>query len=367
MVHWNLKNFYIIRGKPMEPERNSQTYSNPYDGIPCENCGQPYQPEEGKIRVCNTCRETFIKYPIPKKVIIPLIITLCIVALMMCFHFPDSINAGVYYERANQAMKEKRFIDAERLLEKAHSLIPHSPSIMSNLAICCHMNLHLDRELELLNEMYEKKMNYSDQKLADIVDQINIFFDIPEEFGLNFEQIMAMEEEQRLLTLQEYSKKFPDSLYIKYALANALYGKGQYDDSEALLKQVLQKIPEYIPVGTSLAAIERERGNFEASEKKLLEQLELNRQSTFVLSSFSRLELKRFNDKKSLEYMETAYALEPESIDVLIDLARSYYYNQMDQNLSKLMETIQNHPEAGDHQADIQELKDIIEGTVQWR
>ena len=351
----------------MESEQYSQPYSEPDGAVPCKNCGRQCQPEAGRIQVCDVCREAYINYPIPNKITVMLIVTICIVALLMWFRFPASINAGVYYERANQAMEDKRFIDAEKLLEQAYALIPNSPSITGDLAICCHMNLHLEREVELLNEMYEKNMDYPNQRLVDVVNQVNVFFDIPEEYAQNHEQIMAMDEDELLVTLEEYCEKYPDNLYIEYELASLLYKKGQYDDSQVLMRQVAFKLPGYIPLETFLAAIERERGNYEASEKKLVELLELNRQSTYVLSSFSRLELKRFNDNKSLEYMEAAYALEPDSIDVLIDLARSYYYNQMDQELSKLMEKILNHPDAASYQDDIQEIRGIIDGTVQWR
>lgn len=351
----------------MDSEHSSQPYSETYGTIPCENCGQSCQPEAGRIPVCNTCREAYIKYPIPKKLTIVLIVTLCIIALLMYYRFPASVNAGILYERANQAMEDKRFIDAEKLLEQAYAFVPNSSSITGNLAVCCHMNLHHARETELLTEMYEKNMDYPNQKVVDIVNQLNVLYDIPEEYIQNYEQINAMDEDELLTTLQEYVQSFPDCTYIKMQLASLLYEKEQYDASEELMRQALQKLPGYIPCETYFAARDREKGNFEASEKKLMELLEQNRQSTYVLSSLSRLELKKFNDEKALEYMETAFALEPDEINVLVDLARSYHYNHMEQERDKLMETILNHPEAASYQAEIQEVRDIIQGTVQWR
>ena len=115
------------------------------------------------------------------------------------------------------------------------------------------------------------------------------------------------------------------------------------------------------------AAILREKGEFDKAEQKCMQFLEKNNQSAYILSSLSILELKRYNDKKALEYVEKAYSLQSDKFYILLDLARAYYYNNMEEELNTTMKEILNHPEAESYQEEMQKVKDIISGFIQWR
>lgn len=50
----------------------------------CKICGQVFG-NDGPI--CNNCREKYIRFPIPKKVLIPVIIIICMVAVFLFTRF----------------------------------------------------------------------------------------------------------------------------------------------------------------------------------------------------------------------------------------------------------------------------------------
>lgn len=354
---------------------NSEHYNNPYSDsnqlIPCQFCGHPFKHIEGRIPACDPCREKFIRYPIPRKVKALLFISLCIVIALMVYRLPASLTAGVCYEKAVRAMDEKRFLDAEMLLENAYALIPNSSLIAGNLAICCHMNVHQVRELNLYDEMYQKEMVFKDSVLFEKLNTYNnmfiSIFNVPDEYAENYAQIEAMDDHERLMKLEELSVKYPECMLIKMRLADVLFDQQQFDRTEVLVAEALANTPGYIPFEVFQAAVYREKGQFQAAEEKLMGLLEQNIQSSYVLCCLSRLELKRNNDDKAMEYAQAAYDLEPEDLGVMIDYALSLHFNHMEQELSKTLEKIANHPEAESYTKDIQWLKDIIDGTTNWR
>lgn len=334
----------------------------------CKICGHAC---EDSGHICNDCREKYIHYPIPKKVLIPVIIVVCILAVFLCTHFPRSLKAGIYYERAIKSMKEKNYVDAQNELEKAYAIFRDSPEITGNLVICNYMNVNTTEMFQLMDEIVTKKMKFHDdklfQELSDIYYETYLLYDFPEEFLNNYDKISEMQDEDRITELNKYLQKYPDSHYIKILIAEILYDQKKYEKCEELVNQLMEHFPENVQIAMFHAAILREKGEFDKAEQKCMQFLEKNNQSAYILSSLSILELKRYNDKKALEYVEKAYSLQSDKFYILLDLARAYYYNNMEEELNTTMKEILNHPEAESYQEEMQKVKDIISGFIQWR
>lgn len=334
----------------------------------CKMCGRV---SENESPICNDCREKCIRRPIPLKILIPFILVVCILFVFLVTQFPKSLNAGIYYERAIKSMNQNNYVDAQNNLEKAYEIFPDSPEISGNLTICTYMNVDMSLLFQLMDEIVTKELEFKDEKLyqrlQDIYDEFDLMYGIPDEFLDNYEEIFEMSDEMRIKELNKYLQAYPDNNYIKISIADILFDQKQYDKSEELINEVLDAIPNNIIATMFRVAIQRERGQFDEAEKKCIQLLQENQQSTYVLSSLSRVELKRYNDKKSLEYMEKAYSFEPDEINVLIDLARTYYYNNKEKELNTTIDKIMQHPMAEGYEPEIQILNDIITGKTQWR
>lgn len=268
-------------------------------------------------------------------------------------------------------MKQKNYVDAQNDLEKAYAVFPDSPEIACNLVICNYMNVNTDKMFQLMNEIVIKKMEFQDdklfQELQNIYDETNLLYSFPEEFMNNYDKISKIQEEDRIAELYKYLYEYPDNHYIKVLLADILFDLKAYDKCEELISELMDAFPENVQIVMFYASILREKGEFDKAEQKCMQFLEKNYQSSYVLSALSRIELKRFNDQKALEYMEKAYSFQPDDIGVLMNLARAYYYNNMEEELNSTMEKVLNHSQARSYQKEIQELNDIISGKVQWR
>ena len=174
-----------------------------------------------------------------------------------------------------------------------------------------------------------------------------------------------MQDEDRITELNKYLQNI--RCYIKILIAEILYDQKKYEKCEELVNQLMEHFPENVQIAMFHAAILREKGEFDKAEQKCMQFLEKNNQSAYILSSLSILELKRYNDKKALEYVEKAYSLQSDKFYILLDLARAYYYNNMEEELNTTMKEILNHPEAESYQEEMQKVKDIISGFIQWR
>lgn len=207
----------------------------------CKSCGKLCNEA---FAICDDCRDKFINYPIPRKILIPLLFVSCIVIVLMYLRFPTSLQAGIHYERAIKSMHEHNYIDAENELQQAYNIFPLSSEIIGNLAISAYKNNNIEKLFTLLDIMYTYEISINNEelfkKVSDINDAINEIFNIPEEFIYSFEDINQMQPDDMIAELNKYIEKYPDSTFIKIHLANILFDTEQYDDSETIVQQVFE-------------------------------------------------------------------------------------------------------------------------------
>jgi len=234
----------------METYEETGSYTEEHiERASCKECGCSCYIDESRVPLCDTCREKYLKFPIPKKILIPMAIIFCAIAVFMLIRFPSSLEAGINYERALKSIEQKNYVYAEGYLEKAYAIFPDSPEIAGNLTVSYYKNNETDKVFQLLDEMYYKKMAFEDdllfQKLDNISNEYSLVYNIPEEFESIYSQIFQMQEDDKLEELNKLYEKYPDNIFIKLSIANILFDKKQFDECEELVQQVMQSVPTF--------------------------------------------------------------------------------------------------------------------------
>lgn len=352
-----------------ESQRPGNAYESMYPT--CKSCGRMIRNDPESTPICEDCREKFIRYPFPKKIVIPSIIVLILVAVITVIRFPQALQAGIHFERGIRAIDQHAYVTAEENLKLALAQYPDSPEILSNLTIAYHENGKTQDAMVVYDKMADKQMEVEDkavfQRITAIADEVSQVYNIPEAYMNEHAGVMALPENERVTKLRGYVVQYPDSVYIRYFLADVLFDTQDFDGAKLYIDGILQMVPDYIPAISFLAAIHREKGDYDKAIEICNSLLRRNSESVFALSALSRIELKRFNDAKSLEYMEKALDIDPDDLGTLIDLAMSYFYNNRQQELSATLQKIEAHPDKAYYADEVQKLMDIIEGRLQWR
>src|SRR5688572_16267249 len=90
---------------PEEPERKG-----------CANCGHLIVEPGYPTPLCQTCRTTFIKYPVPKSILI-FAGAIALVLVYAMTKVPANITAGVHLKRGKKAMEEGNYYTAQKEFE----------------------------------------------------------------------------------------------------------------------------------------------------------------------------------------------------------------------------------------------------------
>jgi len=169
-----------------------------------------------------------------------------------------------------------------------------------------------------------------------------------------------------LAVLEGASKRFPASIPLRLAAANAATEMGDFDRALAALAEA-EKIAEFGEQQTSLPFVWFNRGvvherkkDYEAAEKWLRKTIEAQPKHHPAMNYLSYTWADRgVNLKEALEMIEKALELEPDNTAYMDTLGWTYFrmgrYNEALAEIDRALKTDPNEPEILQHRGDILE------------
>jgi tetratricopeptide (TPR) repeat protein len=332
----------------------------------CINCGHPVVVKGYPNALCESCRNSYIKFPIPKGVKL-FAIGIGLIFLFSIYKIPKDIGLGIHLDKGNTALEDKRYLTAEKELQKVVDKVPDDLEVQSNLFIASFYNEDFATFSKMFAQLNGRK--YEDMELYNRVDAVmkesemyypnDSFVALQQRYNNNVSQIPDA-------VLKTYIAGNKDQTYPLLALASRLFDSKSYVAADSVLTAILSTEPEHIPALNMMAALKREENQPAASIAYCDKLLAINKESVYAFSAKSRTLLKQKKDAEAMALALKCHGMDETNYHATGSLALAYHFN----NKVKEQNDLLNKMALAKDSASVlmlQYVKDVISGKENFR
>lgn len=348
----------------MLPEQDADQHRSAFTP-PCANCGSNYAEPDSPSKLCASCREQFIRFPVPLWIKgfglgIALLLVLALTRL------PSQLSMGVSLERGKAAIEARNYFTAQEHLGEFVMTVPESEEGQCNLLIACFYNEDFENFVKVYSRLEGKEVK--DEKLYTEVQSV-----------LNLADHYYPTDSFQVL-LDRYNNDataVPDTAYEHFlgGRANELYAtmcyvgrlvdEKQYGKCDSLLKRTLKVYEDFVPAYTGLANLKRLEDSLELSLKYCDKALALNHEYVDALCSKSRTLVKMKRDAEALALAKQALSINSISPYTQSTAALAYHFNNNTKERDALLQqAFQTDSSAGGY---AQHVLDVVSGKEKYR
>lgn len=317
----------------------------------CRKCGSMAIEEGHSFPLCQECRTSMARRPVPFKIKAVFALVL-IIAFASLVTFPTSLRAGVAYQRGIQAAEDKKFVTAINEYEKVLTEFPDATSVLARKFIAYYYNEQIDEASITFDKISGKKLSdRSDREeltnlLNDLIIKMDEAYYPSKEIAENLKDYDSMSPEEIKTVLKSYLEKQPNDIFANYQMANYLFDNKEFNEAERYTLTAINQQPDFISGNLLMASINREKGDYEKALEYSRKVLADNAESIHAYVSMSRIELKRQNVSQGLDLAKKAFSLDPESPGALANLAFAYHHNNSLGERDKLIDQLNDRQDA---------------------
>ncbi|HSN61308.1 MAG TPA: hypothetical protein VLR49_10260 [Ferruginibacter sp.] len=332
----------------------------------CIECNHPVVVKGYPNALCESCRESFIKYPIPKWI---KVFAACIALLLLfsLYKLPENILTGMHLEKGKTAIEEKKFLTAQKELEKVDLSIPDNQETESYLLLAAYHNQDIPTVIKMFEKLKDK--NFDDQdlfnKVEDKINQAQYFF--PDD---NFNEMIQKNDSDiskiPIDSIKSFTTKFPESIYALQYYASVLADKEDYALCDSILQQILRLNSEYYPALELMTSVKRQENQLKESITYCDQILKANSESAFAIASKARTFLKQKRDKEALELALKSIYLDESNPYATGSLLLAYHFNNKQKEKENLLKKIASIQDTVYAQT-LQYVQDVVSGKESFR
>lgn len=272
----------------------------------CANCGNPAYLKGYPTKLCSECRDSFIKFPIPKWIWL-FAAGIGIVMLFSLTNFYKNLRLGIAFERGKKAEQSHRYETAAREYGRVVKDVPDYIEGLGHLMIAAYYRNDKD-DFYYYTEKLQGKNFENEELLAQLNDLVDKADAITPSDTLTalFNKYDSLEIDIPDSVVERHIKDFPDELFAKYYLGSRYNANEKYSNAQYYLHMALASSPNQIEVLEQLSSSMRQSGNYDSSIYYSDRILAINKESLFALSSKARTFLKMKRDKEALKLARQA-------------------------------------------------------------
>jgi predicted Zn-dependent protease len=307
-------------------QENLNTNTEPVIPEPaCVQCGNPDYLEGHATRLCSSCRQSFIKYPIPLwvKLFGASVVVFMVVSLVLS---PKNFTAAIALSRAEHFEKAHMYVSEQKELNNALAIVPESKQAQAHMAIASFYNADMVTYGDIMNKLVGKE--FED---AELLRELNNLSAYAKDYYPS-DKLTKLGESYKTgipdTTYQHYIKQYPEDVFAQYAYASTVFDKENYGKSDTLLAEILKINPHYVYALFMQSIAKRELGQLEASAACCDKLLQENPQLVMALSSKARTLLKQGRLKDALSMAVKAKQLDSNFYYNEATLALAYHLNK---------------------------------------
>lgn len=332
----------------------------------CINCGSIAVLKGYPNALCETCRENFIKHPIPPWIKL-FAAGIGLIFLFSLYKIPKDIGLGVHLEKGRTAFSEKKYLTAQKELARVVKQVPDNEEAEGYLLMAAFYN----QDFETMQKAFEnlKGKQIDDEDLFREVN--NVLQKSDEYFGDDsLNSLLHKYNDDFSKIPDKVVMQFIDSnqvdIYVMTGYASRLNEQSKYAASDSLLQKALGITPDYLPALEVMASTKRMENQLDESINYCNKILSINKESVYALASKSRTLLKQKKDEEALSTAKNALLLNETDAYSMSSLLLVYHFT----NKSKEKEALMNKLSLLKDTASIetfQYAKDVMSGKEPFR
>ena len=316
--------------------------------------------------LCESCRENYTRLSIPKGIII-FGVAIGLIFLFSIYKIPKNILLGIHLDKGQTAIQEKRYLTAQRELQKVAGKMPTDLEVQSDLLIASFYNE--DYETLAKTAALVSGKNYEDAELFSKVDGImkqagNYFLSdsLTAMLG-NYNNDLSKVPDK---ALKEYIDKNKDELYPKTELANRLFDAKSYTAADSVLSNILFADPGYLPALDMMTSVKRIEEKPDESIMYCDKILALNKESVYAMASKVRTLLKQKKDAEAMDLALKCYHLDENNTYSAGSLVLAYHFTNKTKERDDLLNKTASKKDSSAIVV-MQYIKDVISGKETFR
>jgi tetratricopeptide (TPR) repeat protein len=332
----------------------------------CINCASPAVLKGFPNALCENCRESLIKFPIPNW-IKAFGVGVLLIVLFSLYKVPKNISIGMHLAKGETAMEEKKFITAQNEFSKGLKRVPGNIEMQSNLMIASYRNGDYMTYDSMITILKDKK--FEDQTLFEKVNGVVNEADkiLPlEDFSLLFKKYDSNFNKIPDTALLNYLMKTPKDFATTFAFANRLLDNKEYAKADSLLVKILVQDKNNVPALMGMSSVKRMESDYESSINYCNQILAINAESVYALSSKARTYLRQKNDSAAFRLAKQSYALANNDLHSIGSLALVYHFMNNFTERDKFIKSMQSLSSA-ESISTLEYVNDVISGKEKFR
>lgn len=327
-------------------EVNQQGFPSRPEVVRCTSCNKylSYGINAEKEKLCNECREKFIKYPIPKWLIIAGVLIMVIVNIQLFNSFPSGYTYRKLISHGAEAYAEKGYASAIKYYEEVDDGIELSTSDYCKLFIAYVRQYEYEKAGYILDEKIYGKEIKSDvlyRTVDNTYNEMSDYYDVSERFVMEYEKIMNAEPEEQVEILEAFIKGHPKEYFAHYMLSNTYFDLLKFEEALEVAKKAQTLKPNLKPLNNlTLAGVYRQIGEFEESYRLIESAILINKEDSLAICAMARTMFKEDKYEEALEYLLEQNQLVQDNEYFIETLAMAYHYNNMYEERDELVEQL---------------------------
>lgn len=255
--------------------------------------------------LCTECREKFIKYPVPKRIYIFLIIIAILTAIAYS-RTPEVIASYKVYSDADKLIEQHQYYYAEQKLDQLEQKYTSSKPIVIKLLEVAMVRCEYEKATKIINEhLVGKELSELElQKVQNYANELEAksltISKIDEIFKQQKDKKEVFNELNKALNEPQYSK---DMLYFYMATTTE-------NDVQKYLQKGINEDSRFLLAKAKLGDILRAKGKVSEAKDMYEQVLLVDKTNAYALRGMAIIEMLQGNKQQGLVLAKQAYEIQ---------------------------------------------------------
>lgn len=314
--------------------------------------------ESNYSQLCSSCREKYIKYPIPKGVFAFLAVVLVLVIFGSLNYF-SVLKDYKNLKEAEKFFESRNYLQASKIFSNLKVNYQNSEKINEKLFISSVKSGNNQLAINTYNDSFaDKKVP---QDVYNSIDRYYKFIDVFFETENKLIEITKdLKEEEIDNKIEELFNSDKSNYIVEYYLALRKYIAKKYDKSAELLESSYSKNNDFVLAIDSLSKTYRRLKMYDKAIECSEKALNYNKDDVFALDSLSVIDMLKNNNSEALIKATMAYDLDKYQPYVSETYAVALYVNSKKEDAIKVINELKNR----ENYIEDKDFIDFIDGKI---
>ena len=301
----------------------------------CINCKVNPIDESSPSPLCLSCRQHFINFPIPHWVK-GFGVGVMVLVLIGLIGFPRQISIGIQMKRADDAIAEKKYLTAERALNKILTSAPELKNAKLKMVVASYYTMDLHTLVNAIDGLKGISFeNNAEFKMSrDLASEAQNFFPSDSLFQL-MKQTPAPPDIQS--QFRSYIIRHPDEVFGTSAYINQYYEKESPGWCDSMVYQMLNANPTYLNGIMAGIYVARMQHKYDTAINYCRQLLTMNAECVYAIAAEARIAMAMGNFPEGIGLAKKALVLDSTDGYSTATLVLGYHLNHQFDKRDQLM------------------------------